>query len=69
MVKQINGTTYSTFDELFFAVRNSEPGSINTYLIERDGKQQEIEIITDRIGSENVLRRCGPVFLWAWFTF
>ena len=62
-IKQINGTAYSTFDELFFQVRSNEPGSVNTYLIERDGAQQEIKIITGRIGLENVFRRCGPLFL------
>jgi len=26
----INGKTYKTFDELYFKIRNNEPGSVNT---------------------------------------
>ena len=37
-IKAINGQTYTTFDELYFKVRNSKPGEKNVYTVERDGK-------------------------------
>ncbi|MDX1776462.1 MAG: GAF domain-containing protein, partial [Desulfobulbales bacterium] len=61
VIKEINGHSYTSFYELFFEVRNHEPGSINTYLVEHEGRQREIQIITDRIGAEKVLQRCGPL--------
>ena len=36
-IREINGQPYTTFYELFFEVRNHEPGSTNTYLVEQDG--------------------------------
>src|SRR4030042_3568673 len=40
----INGKPYNTFDELFFKIRNGEPGSVNTYTIVREGERVEIKI-------------------------
>ena len=58
----INGQKYSTFEELFFEVRNDEPGSTNTYTVLRNGKEVQIDIITGRIGIIGVLKRSGPLF-------
>jgi len=63
VIKAINGKTYSTFDELYFKVRDDKPGSVNTYTVVRDGKTLEISITTGRLGPLNVLRRSGPLFL------
>jgi adenylate cyclase len=59
----INGKTYSTFDELFFKVRHDEPGSVNTYTVQRDGKTKEISITTGRLGILAVIKRSVPIFI------
>ena len=48
---------YSTFEELFFEIRNEEPGSVNVYTVIRDGKEVEINITNGRLGLPKVLRR------------
>jgi sigma-B regulation protein RsbU (phosphoserine phosphatase) len=58
----INGQKFSTFEELFFEIRNEEPESINTYTVLRQGKQVQINIKTGRIGMIEVLKRSGPLF-------
>lgn len=63
-VLAINGRPYSTFDELFFGnLRNEEPGSTNTYTVQRDGRTLEIGVPTGRVGVGAVLARSGPLFL------
>ncbi len=62
-ILSINGKPYSTFDALFFKVRNNEPGSVNTYTLQRDGKTIDISITTGRIGFESILFRSVPLFL------
>ena len=62
-IKAINGKTYSTFDELYFRIRNNEPGSVNTYTVIRDGKTFEFRIPTGRLGLTAVLLRSLPVFI------
>ena len=59
----INGKAYTTFEELFFKVRNESPGSVNTYSVLRDGTPVEIRVTTRPIGIYQVLRRSGPIFL------
>jgi serine phosphatase RsbU (regulator of sigma subunit) len=59
----INGKEYRTFDELYFKVRNNEPGSVNTYIVIRDGETTEISITTGRIGIRAVMWRSGAVFV------
>jgi serine phosphatase RsbU (regulator of sigma subunit) len=63
VIRAINGKSYSTFDDLYFKVRDNKPGSVNTYTVLRDGKILQITITTGRIGISNVLRRSGPLFL------
>jgi sigma-B regulation protein RsbU (phosphoserine phosphatase) len=59
----INGQAYSTFDDLFFKIRNDRPGSVNTYTVRRNGKEIEVNITTGRLGFKTVLRRSGPLFV------
>ena len=61
-IKAINGHTYTTFNELYFKVRNSRPGDKNVYSVERDGEIFDISINNGRIGFARVLKRCGPLF-------
>jgi two-component system NtrC family sensor kinase len=62
-IRAINGKTYSTFDELFFKVRHDEPGSVNTYTVQRDGKTEEISITTVRFGLLAVVKHSVPIFI------
>ena len=62
-IQTINGQAYTTFDELFFKIRNDKPGSINTYTILRDGKTVEIKITTGRLGLIAVLWRSVPFYV------
>lgn len=57
----INGKPYSTFKELFFDIRHREPGSVNTYTVQRNGKTFDISITTRRLGMLPVLKRSGPI--------
>jgi serine phosphatase RsbU (regulator of sigma subunit) len=59
----INGRPYTTFDELYFEIRHDEPGSINTYTVQRDGETLEIGITTSRIGWVAVLWRSGGLLV------
>jgi class 3 adenylate cyclase len=61
-IKAINGKAYSTFDELYFKIRNDEPGSVNIYTVERDGKTFEFHIPTSRLGLLAVLKLSIPIF-------
>jgi serine phosphatase RsbU (regulator of sigma subunit) len=63
VIQAINGRAYTTFDQLYFKVRDDKPGSVNTYTILRDGETVQVSITTGRIGLSNVLRRSGPLFL------
>ena len=63
VIQAINRNAYSTFDELYFKVRDDKPGSMNTYTILRDGKTLQITITNSRLGLSNVLTRSGPLFL------
>ena len=65
----INGKVYNTFDELFFKIRNGEPGSVNTYTIVRESEKVEIKITTGRLGIMTVLRRSGFLFLCGFVYF
>jgi sigma-B regulation protein RsbU (phosphoserine phosphatase) len=60
-VLAINGKSYNTFDELYFEIRHDEPGSVNIYTVQRDGKTIEISIITGRLGLWEVIGRSGPI--------
>ncbi|MDA3916792.1 MAG: SpoIIE family protein phosphatase [Deltaproteobacteria bacterium] len=62
-IQAINGKPYHTFEELFFDVRHKEPGSVNTYTVEREGQTLEISVTTSRIGLLPVLERSGPLLL------
>jgi serine phosphatase RsbU (regulator of sigma subunit) len=62
-IRAINGKAYSTFDELYFKIRNNEPGSVNTYTVVRDEEKLEISITTGRIGFNGVLSRSVPLFV------
>ena len=62
-IKAINGKAYSTFDELFFKVRDEQPGSVNTYTVDRNGKEISVNITTGILGYSSVLRRSGPLFI------
>jgi sigma-B regulation protein RsbU (phosphoserine phosphatase) len=62
-IKAVNGQTYSTFDELFFKIRNEQPGSLNTYTVVRNGKDLDITITTGRQGLLVVLWRSGSFCL------
>ena len=59
----INGKPYHTFKALFFDIRHREPGSVNTYTVQREGKTIEISITTQRLGLRAVLERSGPIFV------
>jgi serine phosphatase RsbU (regulator of sigma subunit) len=59
----INGRPYNTFTELYFVTRYTEPGSLNTYTVVRDGKTIDITVPTGRLGIRQVLQRSGPIFL------
>ena len=61
-IKAINGQTYTTFDDLYFKVRNGKPGEKNVYTVERDGEITDIVITNGRIDFTRVLKRCGPLF-------
>ena len=65
----INGQKYSTFEELFFEIRDEAPGSINTYTVLRNGKEVQIDITTGRIGMVAVLKRSGPLFFLGFIYF
>ena len=65
----INGRAYSTFEELFFEIRNEAPGSFNTYTVLRNGKEVQIDITTGRIGMAEVLKRSGPLFFLGFIYF
>jgi len=60
----INGHPYSTFNELFFGdLRRGEPGSLNTYKVQRGDETLEIEVKTGRVGAAAVFTRSGPLFI------
>jgi len=60
----INGRSYSSFDELFFGgLRREEPGSTNTYTVQRERGTLDIVVPTSRLGAAAVLKRSGPLFL------
>lgn len=59
----INGKAYRTFDELYFKLREEEPGSVNVYTVERDGTRLEIGVTTGVLGLRSALLRSGPIFL------
>ena len=59
-IRAINGIAYSTFDELFFRVRDPRPGSVNVYSVVRDGENLTISVPTGRLGFSKVIRRSGP---------
>jgi serine phosphatase RsbU (regulator of sigma subunit)/anti-sigma regulatory factor (Ser/Thr protein kinase) len=62
-VVAVNGRPYASFDELFFGgLRRSEPGSVNTYTVQREGATLEIAVPTGRVGLAAVLARSGPLF-------
>jgi serine phosphatase RsbU (regulator of sigma subunit) len=61
-VVAINGQQYNTFADLFFKIRNSEHGSVNTYSVARGGQTLQISIETGRLGFRGVLVRSGPLF-------
>jgi hypothetical protein len=65
----INGKQFSTFEELFFEIRDEEPGSVNIYTVKRDGKEVEISITNGRLGLPKVLRRSGPLFFLGFIYF
>lgn len=58
----INGRSYETFDELFFEVRNPDPGFDNVYTIIRNGEPVDIHITNGVLGFVTVLKRSGPLF-------
>ena len=62
-ITAINGHSYSTFDELYFEIRNTEDGSVNTYTVIRDGKTSDISIVTQQLGLKAVLKRSGHIYL------
>ena len=68
-ITAINGKPYSTFEELFFKVRNNEPGAVNVYTVKRGGKEIKISITNGRLGLEAVMRRSGPLFLLGFVYF
>ena len=59
----VNGKPYHTFKALFFEIRHREPGSVNTYTVQRDGKTLEVSITTSRLGIWPVLKRSGPILV------
>jgi serine phosphatase RsbU (regulator of sigma subunit) len=60
----INGRSYGSFDELFFGgLRREEPGSTNTYTVQRERGTLDIVVPTSRLGAAAVLKRSGPLFL------
>ncbi|MCK5506401.1 MAG: hypothetical protein KAJ10_14650, partial [Thermodesulfovibrionia bacterium] len=65
----INGLAYSTFEELFFEIRDEKPGAVNVYTVKRDGQTVEISIVNGVLGLQKVLRRSGPLFLLGFVYF
>jgi len=59
----VNGQTYDTFDELFFKIRNEQPGSLNTYTVKRNGQTVDIAIKTGQQGLTTVLWRSGSFYV------
>ncbi|UCG38091.1 MAG: GAF domain-containing protein [bacterium] len=59
----VNGRSYETFDELFFEIRNPEPGGVNVYSVLRGGEPLEIHLTNGVLGPSAVLKRSGPLFL------
>jgi class 3 adenylate cyclase len=62
-IQAINGQTYATFDDLFFKIRNEQPGSLNTYAVKRNGQTMDISIKTGQQGFATVLWRSGSFYL------
>lgn len=60
-IEAVNGHAYHSFNELFFKIRNTEPGTENIYTIIRDGKSRQVKVVTGRLGFKSVLARSGPV--------
>jgi serine phosphatase RsbU (regulator of sigma subunit) len=58
----INGQSYSTFDELFFVVRNHKVGSSNNYSIVRNEVSLEVNVVNSVLGISSVVKRSGPLF-------
>ncbi len=59
----INGRPYSTFDELFFQVRTTEPGEGNTYTVLRDTRAVDIHVTNGTLGFAAVVKRSVPLFV------
>ena len=59
----VNGKPYHTFKALFFDVRHRDPGSVNKYTVQREGKTIEISITTQRLGLWATLKRSAPIFV------
>ncbi len=68
-IEAINGKTYSTFEELFFEIRDEKPGAVNVYSVNRDGQKLEISIANGVLGLPKVLRRSGPLFFLGFVYF
>ena len=63
VIVAVNGRAYTTFDELFFGgIRADQPGSVNTYSIDRRGEKATIPVTTGRLGLPAVLWRSGQIF-------
>jgi len=62
-ITAINGKPYDTFEELYFKIRNPQPGSANTYTVLRGGQVTEVRVVTGRLGFQHAFRRSGPIFL------
>jgi class 3 adenylate cyclase len=65
----INGRAYSTFEALFFEIRDEKPGAFNVYTVKRGDQEVEISIANGRLGLERVLRRSGPLFFLGFVYF
>jgi hypothetical protein len=65
----INGIEYSTFEELFFKIRNPDLDSINVYTVLRNGQRVEVNVKTGRLGLVKVLKRSGPLFFLGFIYF
>lgn len=57
-ILKINGKSYKNYRE-FRNARHTEPGEKNIYLVERGGKQFEVEIINTPSGIGRVLKSSG----------
>jgi len=68
-ITAINGRAYSTFEELFFEIRDERPGAVNVYTVKRDGQEVEISITNGRLGLPRVLRRSGPLLFLGFVYF